>query len=120
MIDISAEIKKILDGEIELAKESLKKTALKVGKKTVKELKARSPIKKGKYAKSWKLRDEGKRVVVFNDKHYRLTHLLERGHEIIAWGESHGRSKAKIHIEPIEKEKIKEFVEEVKKEIENG
>ena len=59
------------------------KILAKVGKDTVRELKATSPKKTGEYAKSWKYKVEGtitgSKLVVYNQK-YQLTHLLENGH----------------------------------------
>ena len=53
---------------------------------TVKELKNTSPRDKGNYAKSWQygpspyIKDK-KAQIIYNKKHYRLTHLLEFGHK---------------------------------------
>lgn len=69
-----------------------------VTKDTVKELKAISPKKKGKYAKGWKkkLRYENsmkKKNVIHNTVH-QLTHLLEKGHA----KRNGGRVEGKPHI----------------------
>lgn len=66
----------------------------------VKKLKAISPKKSGKYAKSWFKKKEGKKYIVANKK-YQLTHLLENGHELIYMGKATGkRVKAFPHIKP--------------------
>ena len=90
-------------------------------KEAVKKLKARSPKKTGKYARSWrvnteKFHGEPDRHVVYNGKHYWLTHLLEFGH-VKASG---GRVEAKPHIGLIEEETAEEFVREVEEVIRNG
>lgn len=73
---------------------------------TVRYLKANSPkgTRKSKsYAKTWKA-DRNKHftgayrwsMTVYNDKNYRLTHLLENGHAKV----NGGRTKAQPHIAP--------------------
>ena len=92
-----------------------------VSNAAVKKLKQNSPKKTGKYARSWKLQTEKyhgepDRHIVYNGKHYWLTHLLEFGH-VKASG---GRVEAKPHIGPIEEETAEEFVREVEEVIRNG
>ena len=62
-------------------------TGLQVAKECVAELKNKSPNDSGKYAKSWTYREEkgllgAKSYVVYNARHWQLTHLLENGHLI--------------------------------------
>lgn len=62
-------------------------TGLQVAKECVAELKSTSPKKSGKYAKSWTYRGQkglmgAKSYVVYNARHWQLTHLLENGHLI--------------------------------------
>lgn len=77
---------------------------------TVRYLKANSPKgdrKRQKYAKTWKA-DRNKHftgayrwsMTVYNDKNYRLTHLLEYGHAKV--GAKGGRTQAIPHIAPAE------------------
>ena len=69
------------------------------------------------YSKGWTYRREGKRgnrVKVFNESHYQLTHLLEKGHRIIRHdGTDTGkRTKPEPHIAPINDQvpaKVDEF-----------
>jgi len=56
------------------------------------------------------------KATVHNKKHYRLTHLLEKGHALI----NGGRTRAFPHILPVAKEAEDELVENIKKRIENG
>ena len=74
-----------------------------VAKACAQDLRQNSPKDSGRYARSWKVKRQrgtgGKTQiwVVYNEKHYRLTHLLERGH-LKAGGED--RVRAIPHIEP--------------------
>lgn len=78
----------------------------------VTELKATSPTRPrgGAYRANWKKRTInesrlGKKNVIYNAKHYRLTHLLEKGHLT----RNGGRTKAIPHIAPVE-QKITEML----------
>ena len=77
---------------------------------TVKRLKSTSPKgATGRYAKSWKAKAQDGGQVVYNEKHYRLTHLLENGHDIVSNGKKVGHAKAQPHIKPAEQEGIETF-----------
>lgn len=91
----------------------------------VAELNIQSPQQSGKYAKEWAYK-RGKRarfggvcqLVVYNEKRYRLTHLLENGHRKVLWGKRTGESvPAKVHIAPVEKATAEEYMELVKEGI---
>jgi len=56
------------------------------------------------------------KATVHNKKHYRLTHLLEKGHALVAGG----RTRAFPHILPVADDAEKELLENIKKRIENG
>ena len=77
--------------------------AKETAKETAEKLKQASPKRTGKYAKDWKYKRttvpgvNGPVWVVYNDKHYRLTHLLEKGHA----KRGGGRTPAIKHIEPV-------------------
>lgn len=87
--------------------------------KTVEDLRQRSPKRTGKYAKSWTLNKPSKRArgnkvrggnniyTIYNKKHYRLTHLLEKG----AIRATKGILKPIPHITPAY-EKAKKNIEE--------
>ena len=84
----------------------LKKVLPEVGKDTVTMLKNTSPERTGKYARDWALdnvqvlRGTFAKTVVYNKKHYRLTHLLEFPHAKRGGGrtsEGHGQE---THIYP--------------------
>lgn len=70
-----------------------------VGKETADRLRHTSPERTGNYAKGWKVSKTTRagtfsEVRVYNDKYYRLTHLLEYGHA----SRNGGRVKAQPHI----------------------
>lgn len=92
-----------------------------ITKEAVKELKESSPKKSGGYAKSWTAEKEKSgmyrsKAVVFNKKHYRLTHLLEKGHAT----RSGGKTKAMPHIKPVEEKIIKELPQRIERKIKGG
>ena len=71
----------------------VKQAVKEVAKATVKEVKAKSPVKTGNYKKSWgqvKVSEtEGSIVIAIrNKKFYWLTHLLENGHAEAGLGPS--------------------------------
>ena len=89
----------------------------------VKKLKTTSPVGTGKwkghYKNGWgKEKVDGKTVV--RNKKYRLTHLLEKGHDIIIAGKSKGFAPAQPHIKPVEEWVQDEFEDRIKKKIEGG
>ena len=98
MNSLSKEIERALaeyTEEVEIALESTKKDLAKQG---IRELKAKSPVHTGKYAKSWTRKKRGKMIILHN-KEYQLTHLLEKGHA----KRGGGRVPARVHIDPVEK-----------------
>lgn len=95
-----------------------------VSKKAVKELKATSPKgsgpKSGRYAKGWSTKKQNKnQVIIYNRTDGQLTHLLEKGHDIIRDGKKVGHAAAQSHIKAVEEMVKSEMVEEVEKELGN-
>ena len=78
-----------------------------VAKEAASKLRNTSPVRTGKYAKSWKVKRERgpvrgiNKVTVYNKDHYQLTHLLENGHVIRNAKGEYGRTSPKKHIEPV-------------------
>lgn len=90
-----------------------------VGQETVETLKAMSPKRKGKYARSWTMKRtvyNGReiKVTVYNAKHYQLTHLLENGH---VTRDGTKRTASFPHIAPAEKEAAEKFEQRIKLEV---
>lgn len=81
------------------------------GQSAENELHNTSPSRSGNYRKSWTYQEKeikkGKsyrtEMVVYNEKYYRLTHLLEKSHRIANKYGSYGRSTAQPHIAPAQK-----------------
>lgn len=72
----------------------------------------------GEYSKSWDKVEQqtsrlAKSVIVYNEEHYRLTHLLENGHALKRGGRTIGSVKAYPHIYPVEQKVVKNFEKEV-------
>ena len=90
-----------------------------VAKEAVKRLKNDSPKRSGKYAKSWRVSTEKRRTgakstIYANDPGYRLAHLLEYGHA----KRDGGRTRAIVHIEPVERWATDEVVSRLQRAIE--
>lgn len=87
-----------------------KDAAKKAADYTVRELKATSPKgSTGKYAKGWKTKAQDGGQVVYNEKQYQLTHLLENGHDVVVNGKKVGHAKAYPHIKPAEQKGVEQF-----------
>lgn len=113
--DIEPVIGDYLDEYSKEVKEKVKKATTGVAEDAIQELKAISPKKTGRYARSWKGKQEGNKITIYNTKG-QLTHLLEHGHAL--W--QGGRTRAFPHIKPVETKLIKDYEEEVKKAIEES
>lgn len=77
-------------------------------------------IRTGDYNRSWKVKKQGGynyvHNVIYNDKHYRLTHLLEYGHAT----RNGGRTRAFPHINNVDRYVCEEFEKKVEEAIKNG
>ena len=106
------ELERILDNALTDVERATEEASLKCSKESVSTLKATSPGH-GDYAAGWAFQksEEAKLgYVVWNPKHYQLTHLLEFGHIIAGTGK---RSRAFPHIDPVNREASRKFLEEV-------
>lgn len=100
----------------------------KVSRETVAEIRSDIPAAgiggKGDYRKSWASKQDAEskkryayaKVVYAKDPHYRLTHLLEKGHDLIVRKKPLGRVKAFVHIRPA----ADDAAEKLEKYIKNG
>ena len=114
----AAAIGEILEAYPKEVQEQINASGDEIAKEAVKQLKADSPKRKtkgGAYAKSWTYKTEpsgnmgAKKYIIHNAKHYRIAHLLEKGHA----KRGGGRVEARVHIKPIEDMVIKEFTKKV-------
>lgn len=104
-----------------VAKEAVQKAA----EQCRQEISAASPKSDlhDKYAKSWKAKQvyyshDECRVMVYNEKHYQLTHLLEYGHEKWIYGTyTGGRVKAFPHIRPAEQRAEQNLIATIKRKL---
>lgn len=104
---------------------ALAKASDEAGKGAENELHRTSPSRTGNYRKSWTYDEKevkkGKsyrtEMVVYNQKYYRLTHLLEKSHRIANKYGSYGMSTAQPHISTAQKNAEKEFLSVFEKEL---
>lgn len=79
--------------------------------------------KNGHYADTWKKVEKYRsatesRWMVYNSKHYQLTHLLEHGHEKWTWGYyTGGIVPAKPHIRPAEAHAEENLINTIKRNL---
>lgn len=111
---LAKEVNEILEQFKETTDDALKDATDKAVDDIVKQLKETSPKQPGggQYAKSWAATPAGVKKgqagygrIVYNKKHYRLTHLLEYGHAL--W--QGGRAKPHPHIKAAEENGIADF-----------
>lgn len=112
MIDLSLEIVHLLSQYTEDVQEALEEAADQITKEAVTTLKATSPKRKGKYAKSWTRKKTDNGYVIHNKRYY-LTHLLENGHA----KRGGGRVAGIKHIEPVEQQAVESFEQKVRQQI---
>ncbi|MBR2550562.1 MAG: HK97 gp10 family phage protein [Clostridiales bacterium] len=110
----------------DVTEEACKDGVLTTAEEAVKELRSAHPAGSGKYGswdkydKGWtkrastmKTKEKGVLAVVYNKDHYRLTHLLEKGHALI----NGGRTQAFPHIAPVEQKCEDNLIKNIKKNI---
>lgn len=115
---LAGEVAEMLEAYTDEVTEAVKAECETVADECLKEIRAASPVKTGKYKKGWKkkVEYEGKediRIRVYNAKSPGLTHLLEKGHAKV----NGGRVAAIPHIEPAEQHAAEKLVNKVKVKI---
>ena len=116
---ISWQMAEILDGVSDEVRAALAKAVEIVPEETAADLRQTSPQDHGDYAKSWTVKRQGPfNAIVHNKDHYRLTHLLEKGHvKANQFGKYAGRVPARVHIKPAEEKANKRFQEVIEEEL---
>lgn len=122
--ELSDAIGSILEDVSSEIKERLEQVGSEVAESGASELKQTSPKYKGNrklkyrpgaYARSWKVKSWTSEItgnsyhIIYNDYHYRLTHLLEYGHV----NRDGSRAQRIIHIEPVNRRVCKDFESKV-------
>lgn len=115
---LAGEVAAMLEAYTDEVTEAVKAECETVADECLKEIRAASPVKTGKYKKSWKkkVEYEGKediRIRVYNAKYPGLTHLLEKEHAKV----NGGRVAAIPHIKPAEQHAAEKLVNKVKVKI---
>jgi len=111
--DLAKEIAKAVSQYTDDLKKEMHKAQDELTKEGVTLLQSNSPKDTGDYAKGWKRKKTKQGYVLYNEDHFRLTHLLEYGH-VKRGG---GRVAGKVHIKPIEQQLIDKFEARVEKAI---
>lgn len=117
----STALAKVLQEELDAYTAQLTSTVKEVvestSKAAVEELKARSPKRRGKYARGWtSTATKETNLALTKTLHNRtpgLTHLLENGHA----KRGGGRVEGIRHIAPVEEKLIRQFEEELRKRL---
>ena len=113
--DLADTIEEMLVGYAENITQGITVAGYEAAKECRKALKQTSPKQHGDYSKSWVIsKQKGRpgepmRYIVHNKEHYRLTHLLEKGHA----KRSGGRTRAIPHIAPAEEAAKEKFIQDV-------
>lgn len=113
--DLADEIEEMLVGYAENITQGITVAGYEAAKECRKALKQTSPKQHGDYSKSWVIsKQKGRpgeptKYIVHNREHYRLTHLLEKGHA----KRGGGRTRAIPHITPAEEAAKEKFVQDV-------
>ncbi len=113
--ELADEVMKELRDYQQTTSENVENAVEQTAKETVEELKQTSPKKTGKYAKSWTKKstvtgsNNFNAIVHARKPKYRLTHLLEKGHQ----KRNGGRTAAIPHISKAEEHAIQKLEERI-------
>lgn len=108
---LASEITKALRTYTSEVEKDILKVEEKVASDAVQRLRTNSPEDTGDYRKGWRMKREGKKIVIYNATDASLTHLLEKGHA----QRGGGRVAPRVHIAPVEEKAIDEFITGVEK-----
>lgn len=122
--NIETELMAILNQFTKDEKAKIDKIYKAVAAAAVRDLKSRSPRKKGEYQKGWRSKQEmtgvasnNLTITIYNSTKPMLTHLLEKGHVSKNQYGSYGRVPAKPHIAAVEQQYNLELVRRLEAEL---
>ena len=129
VLDLSNAISKVFIEYGQQVNEVIDDSLKEVARESVEDLKAVTTWARSymssEYSDDWTWTIEpvkrySRRIIVYNDEHYRLTHLLESGHAKYLWGKNTGqRVKGYPHIRPVRDKAEEHFESAVVRRIEN-
>ena len=110
----------ILDDYSKDIYEEMENASVEIAKKGASTLRKTSPKRTGKYKKGWRVKSTSNlnrfSSTIYNSTNWQLTHLLEKGHV----NRDGSKTKPIKHIEPVEKQCIDEYYQEVTNIIKRG
>lgn len=127
--NLASEILAELETYTESVSEAADRAVGEVAKEAQKKLKATRSAQDSniwrKYPLGWTIKSKKKKghrkEIVWNARHYRLTHLLENGHVIKnGTGRTYGRTRSFEHIGPVNKEAQEKLEQAIMEAIEKG
>lgn len=113
--DLGKEIARALTNYTDDVVEEMRAAQDELSKEGVKMLKNINIQRTGEYKKGWRRMKTKKGYVIHNKHRYRLTHLLEKGHE----ARDGSYVKARPHIKQVEEKVVGEFIRRVEKAIQS-
>lgn len=128
--ELSKAIQNTLQDYIGVTEEAAGKGCVETADKACEELHTAHPHDAGQfgpwdeYNKGWTVAKDKKKkrgvtsCIIHNETHYRLAHLLEKGHAIKRGGRKVGEASAFVHIAPVADKAEDELLDNIKKNIE--
>lgn len=124
--ELASEINSIMQDFVEATEETVDEAVKTASKHAVQQLRNANPPGSGQYSpwskeynKSWKVMQTKsdkryhRKATIYNEKHYRLTHLLEKGHALV----NGGRTRAFPHIAQVDEKAQEELMDLIKRGI---
>lgn len=117
---LSSEVSKILNDYVDEVADGTDEAVTKVANQCLKEIKAASPVKTGRYRKGWKKKQtssgRGKLGYTLYNERPGLPHLLEKGHAKV----NGGRVAGIPHIAPAAEKAVRDLQQRVEEVVKNA